>query len=113
MLHQAQGRASISFFSLPLLEEKFHLIFPPIQRRGWSSVWLQLTENGVVRLVPHPKLQSQFLILPLTLGTLGSIVRKSEAPRTTRDEKRRAQHNEGRHDLHVKLGAACWDWGPL
>ncbi|XP_037067145.1 upstream stimulatory factor 1 isoform X3 [Peromyscus leucopus] len=35
-----------------------------------------------------------FVCLFLGLITLDSTVRKSEAPRTTRDEKRRAQHNE-------------------
>ena len=47
VLYQVQGIACISFLSFPLLEEKVHLIFPPIQRRDWSSVWLQLAENGV------------------------------------------------------------------
>lgn len=69
---------------------------------------LILSRFGVI---PHPKLQSHFFDPPFTLATLGSVARKSEAPRTTRDEKRRAQHNEGRYDLRLKLGALWWDWG--
>ncbi|ELK29483.1 Upstream stimulatory factor 1 [Myotis davidii] len=41
----------------------------------------------------YPKCQSDFLTF-ITWLPSAPMVRKSEAPRTTRDEKRRAQHNE-------------------
>lgn len=62
---------------------------------------------------PNPT--SNLLSRPsLTLAALGSVVRKSEAPRTTRDEKRRAQHNEGGYCLVASGTAWCLSeraWG--
>nr|XP_023496599.1 upstream stimulatory factor 1 isoform X3 [Equus caballus] len=56
----------------------------------------EVLQGGSQRsIAPRTHPYSPLIFCPsLTLAALGSVVRKSEAPRTTRDEKRRAQHNE-------------------